>query len=111
LFSKTSIEDYTCTQLYMGKQSHYMKVYGMRMELQGMMMLKDFIHEVGVPYHLHNNNSKMQLSEAWKEVLWKYCISNGMTEPHHSWQNYAEGQISNVKPIMKQLLDRTGASD
>jgi hypothetical protein len=90
---------------------HYTKVYGMRTESKGMMTLIDFIHKVGAPYHHHNDNSKMQTSEAWKEILRKYCISDGMMEPHHPWQNYAEHQMSGTKPMTKQLLDRTAAPD
>ena len=36
-----------------------MKAYGLKSESQGFEALKDFIREVGAPYHIMNDNSKM----------------------------------------------------
>ena len=106
--SKKSIEGYTCAQLFVGKSSKYTKVYGMHQEAQGIDALQDFIRDVGAPYNIHSDNSKMQTSNAWKDVLRHYNISQTTTEPYHPQQNYAERRIQDVKALTKQMLDRAG---
>ena len=81
--SKKSIEGYTCAQLFVGKSSKYTAVYGMRSEDQGTEALQDFIRDVGAPYNIHSDNSKMQTSNAWKDILRQYNISQTTTEPYH----------------------------
>jgi len=58
--SVKAIRGYTCAQVYWGFLSHYINVYGMRMESDGPCSLNDFAREEGVPAILHSNNSKMQ---------------------------------------------------
>ena len=83
----------------------------MRTESQGTTTLQDFIRDVGAPYHMHNDNSKMQTSKAWKDILRQYNISASTTEPHHPWQNYAERKIQDIKSLSKIMMDRTGAPE
>ena len=97
-FSSTKgIGGETCAQLFVGKSSLFTKVYGMSTESQGDKALKDFISEVGAPYHIHSDNAQMERSKAWKDILRKYNISSSTTEPHHPWQNPAERRIQECK--------------
>ena len=109
--SVKSLEGYTCAQLFVGKESKYTKVYGMRTESQGCDTLQDFIRDVGSPYNIHNNNSKMQTSKVWHEILRTYNITQTTTEPYSPWQNFAERRIQDIKTLSKKLLDYGGADD
>ena len=91
--SVTSIGGFTCAQLFSGKDSMFTKVYGMSTEAEGVVALETFVAEVGAPYHIISDNAKMQIGDAWKQVLRKYNISASTTEPHHPHQNPAERRI------------------
>ena len=83
----------------------------MRSEDQGVESLQDFIRDVGATCNIHSDNSKMQTSNAWKEILRQYNISASTTEPYNPQQNYAERRIQDVKGLSKKMLDRAGAPD
>ena len=73
----------TCAQIFVGSHSTYTAVYPMRNESHGPDILETFITNVEAPYHLMNDNAKMQTSEAWNKILRKYNISSSTTEPYH----------------------------
>ena len=58
---------------------------------------------------IKNDNSKMQTSKAWNQVLRKYNIAEQNTEPQHPHQNKAERRIQDVKRNTSRIMDRTGA--
>jgi len=49
-----------CTQVYWGFLSHYINIYSMKTENEGLRTLDNFAHEEGIPPILRSNNSKMQ---------------------------------------------------
>ena len=68
LFASTiSYEGYKSAQIYVGHKSSRGQLYGMRTESAGPSTLQDFIRDVGAPYHLHNDNAKMETGKAWVE--------------------------------------------
>ena len=54
---------------------------GIWTESEGPSALQDFIWEHGIPSVLHNNNSQMQTSTAWNDILHKYSIKAEHMEP------------------------------
>ena len=54
----------TAVQFFVGTTSHFMQAYGMRDKSEGVGALELFIRETGAPYHITNDNSKMQTSKA-----------------------------------------------
>ena len=110
--SVTSLGDnYTCAQLFFGHESYFTKVIGMTTESEGCDALETFIAEVGAPFHIMNDNAKMETRKTWKAILRKYNISASTTEPYHPHQNRSERQIQEVKKITTRLMDHTSAPD
>lgn len=97
----------TCAQIFVGAHSTYTAVYPMRNESHGPEILETFIANVGAPYHLMNDNAKMQTSEAWNKILRKYNISSSTTEPYHPWQNRSERRIQDVKRMSNRIMIHT----
>ena len=97
----------TCAQIFVGTHSIYTAVYPMKSESHGPDVLETFIANVGAPYHLMNDNEKMQTSEAWKKILNKYNISSTTSEPYHPWQNRAERRIQDVKRMCNKIMIHT----
>ena len=95
MFSSVSSlgDKFTCAQIFYGSKSHFTKVIGMTTESEGPEALETFIAEVGAPFHIINDNAKMETSKAWKAILRKYNISASTTEPYHPHQNRSERQI------------------
>ena len=91
------------------RDSHYTTVYGIHWESEGDVSLQQFITNEVCPYGMHNDNSKMQTSQAWKKMLNIYGIIASTTEPHHPNQNPVEGQIGTVKSQAELILNLSGA--
>jgi hypothetical protein len=108
--SEKSIEGYNCAQLYAGKSSRLLALYGMRSENQMPETLEDFVREVGAPKGLLSDNAKSETSKEVKRIQRKYTIQDSQTEPHHPNQNYAERCIQEVKGTTNLIMDRTGAA-
>ena len=101
----------TCMQVFCGKNSKYCKGYGMKTESDGCDVLETFVAEVGAPYHLMNDNARMETSQAWKRILSKYNISGSATEPNHGHQNPVERRIQDIKKVSRAIMDHTGCPD
>ena len=104
-----ALEGETCFQLYHALKSLFTEVYGMSSESEGSTTLLMYIKERGAPSTLHNDNSKMQTSRAWKEICNQYLIHTTTTEPYHPNQNPAERRIQTVKARTRAVLDASGA--
>ena len=101
----------TCMQIFCGKNSKFCKGYGMKSENEGCDVLETFVAEVGAPYHLMNDNARMETSQAWKRILSKYNISRSSTEPYHAHQNPVERRIQDIKKVTRTIMDHTGSPD
>ena len=69
--------------------------------------MKNFIRKVGAPSGIHSDNSKMQTSKAWKDVLCRYCIDNSKMKPYRPQQNKAKRTIQELKKNVNSLMDCT----
>jgi len=68
MFSKvTSFEGYNCAQVFVGIDSKYRSIHGMKSEKYGPEAILDFFHQEGVPVSLTRGNSKMKSSATWNE--------------------------------------------
>ena len=80
----------------------------MSTESEGPQTLLRFIRFRGAMSCLRNDNSKMQTSNAWNDILDQYSIKSETTEPHHPHQNQVERRIQVVKNKSRALMDYTG---
>ena len=83
----------------------------MKNESEGPTKLKTFVRQIGAPFFLMNDNSKMQTGSKWTEICNDYNIGTGTTEPKHPWQNPAERKIQSVKKAVNRLMDRTNCPE
>ena len=66
---------------------------------------------MGGAHSLLSDNAKSEIGHAVQEILRAYNIKDLQTEPHHPNQNPAEHRIQEVKKLVNQILDHTGAPE
>ena len=71
----------TCAQIFCGMSSYYTWLKGMKTESEGPNAFRDFIRQVGVPFSLRNDNSKMQTGKSFMDICNVYTIGTETTEP------------------------------
>ena len=103
--SESAITGETCDQMVYGLVSKLVFSYGMKTESEGPSKLRTFVREIGAPFSLINDNSKMQTGASWSHICNEFNIGTGTTEPHHPWQNPAERKIGTVKTAINRLMD------
>ncbi|MGH7954638.1 MAG: hypothetical protein ACREOZ_01625, partial [Gloeomargaritales cyanobacterium] len=112
LFSSTkAISGEKCAQLFVGKESTFTQLYGMRQESQMPSTLQDFIRQWGAPDELFSDNSLAQTQNTVHDILRMYNIKDSTTEPNHPNQNPAERRIKEVKSTTNVLMDRTNTPE
>ena len=107
--SEKALGGYTCAQLYVGKESTFTEIYGMKTKNQMPETLKDFIRQWGAPSGLMSDSAKVETSKAIKDILRTYAIKDVQSEPNHQHQNYAERRIQEVKNTSTLIMDRVKA--
>ena len=105
-FKVQSLNLDTCAQLYCNKAG-YIKIYSMKSKSQAHDTLTTFIHEVGVPTHLHSDYAKEIFEGEMAKKMKRYEIRNTLNEPHSPWQNYAEDCIRIVKNWTRSFMQST----
>ena len=98
-----------CAQLYVGKQSNFTKIYGMKTESSFPTTFLDFIRRYGAMKGLRSDNAKTQIQEAIRDIQRNYRIDDWQSAPYQQHQNPAERRIQEVKAFTTMILDRTGA--
>ena len=83
----------TCSQLFLGKETDYMKVYPMRKESHSFQALQDFVRNIGVPKGLKTDNAATEVGHKWTNFCRETRIDTKFTEPHSPWLNYSEHGI------------------
>ena len=104
-----ALEGETCFQLYHALTSLFTEVYGMLTESEGSTTLLMYIKERGALSTLHNDNSKMQTSKAWKDICNQHLIHTTTTEPYHPNQNACERCVQTIKSRVRAIIDTSGA--
>ena len=109
-FKVTSYEGYNHAQIFSGRSSMHVYLVGMISESSGPDALMDFFREIGVPLSIRRDNAKMQASQAWNDLMRRYCSKDEFTEPYNPQQNPAERRWSSLKNAMKRTFQDTGAN-
>ncbi|HEY9708217.1 MAG TPA: hypothetical protein V6D48_08435 [Oculatellaceae cyanobacterium] len=107
--SEKALGGITCAQLYVGKESTFTEIYGMKTKNQMPETLQDFIRQWGAPSGLMSDSAKVETSKQIKEILRMYAIKDMQSEPNHQHQNYAERRIQEVKSTSTIILDQVKA--
>ena len=68
-----------------------------------------FIREHGIPRDLTSDRAPEELHGEWGRVIKQYHITQSTTEPASPWQNRAEGEIGELKKLIRRALRHSGA--
>jgi hypothetical protein len=86
--TRKDISGATCCQVFYGKESHHIDVYGLRTKRDGPDAYDDFLRHQGVPQAFRSDNAKMHnISAKLKAKFCDHLIGVETTEPHHPQQN------------------------
>ena len=95
----------TCSQLFIGRHTDYMKVYPMRKESHAFRALQDFSRSVGLPRCIKTDNAATETGLQWINFCRDYKVDTAYTEPRSPWQNYAEHGIGDLGRMVKRCMD------
>jgi len=93
----------TCSQLFIGKRTDYMKVYPLKKELHSFTALQEFTRKVGILRGIKTDNATTETGLKWTIFCRENKIDTTFTEPHSPWQNYSEHGIGNIYRMMKDV--------
>ena len=99
----------TCAQLFVGRDSLVVDVYGMKTEKQFINTLQDNVKSRGAPTRLLSDSAMVETSARVKDYLRYLIIGVWNSEPYQQQQNFAERQYQRVKGLVNLLLDRCGS--
>ena len=85
----------------------YVKAVPMTLKSEAGYALKEFIHDLGIPKHIHTDDAKELTMGTWKRVCQDHGIIMSNTEPHSPWQNRTEGAIKEIKRHTQRFMSRT----
>ena len=107
--TKRSASGDTCSQMFIGKSTDYMKVYPMKKESHSFKALQDFTRQVGIPRAIKTDNASTEVGENWTNHCRTYRIDTSYTEPYSPWQNYAEHGIGDLGRMVSRCMEKFGA--
>ena len=84
-------------QIFVGRKSLVVDVYGMSTSAQMVNTLEDVIRHRGAPDKLISDSASDETSQRVKEILRALCIDDWQSEPHYQHQNFAEHRWNHVK--------------
>ena len=99
----------TCAQIFVGRESLVVDVYGMKTEKQFVNTLQDNVRSRGAPTRLLSDSAKVETSARVKDYLRYLIIGVWNSEPYQQQQNFTERQYQRVKGLVNLLLDRCGS--
>ena len=112
LFSDvTSVEGYTCSQVFFGCSSRIVEVYGMKSKSEFPDVYADFMREIGIPHTLRRDNALEEDSFKVRQMNRENIVMDEYTEPKYPQQNPADvNGVKMIKERSSQLMDRVIAS-
>ena len=95
----------TCSQIFIGKKTDFMKVYPMKKESHSFRALQDFSRNVGLPVGIKTDNATTETGQKWTNFCRDYKVDTTYTEPRSPWQNYAEHGIGDLGRMVKRCME------
>ena len=99
----------TSAQIYVGLQSLYTSIYGMKSDKEFVNTLQDTIRKHGAMDKLISDRAQLEVSNKVLDILRNFYIGDWQSKPYYEHQNPAERRYQNVKHTANVVLDRTGA--
>ena len=111
VFSNTPAIDNgaTCAQIFVGRNSLFADVYGMKSDAEFAKALEDVIRRRGAMDLLISDKAQAEISDLVTNLLRAYVIDSWQSEPEHQNQNYFERCYQTIKTYVNRIMDRTGS--
>jgi hypothetical protein len=108
VFSDTPAVDdgSTCAQLFVGRDSLFCDVFGMKSDTDFPKALEDVIWCRGAMDLLISDRAQAEVSELVLEILRAYIIDVWQSEADHQHQNFCERRYQTIKTYVNQIMDR-----
>ena len=65
--SVKSNQGHTCSQIFLGKKTHYMSVHPLKKDSHSFVALQDFGRKVGLPNTIKTDNAKTEIGNKWTQ--------------------------------------------
>jgi hypothetical protein len=105
----TAVGGFNCAQIFVGRNSHVIDVYGMHSSDEFVNTLEDVIRHRGAMDKLISDRAQVEISKRVLDILRALVISDWQSEPYYQHQNFAERQWQDLKRICHVIMDRSGA--
>ena len=99
----------TCAQFFVGTESKYVEVYGMKTSAHFIRTLWDTIRRCGAMDVLISDRAEVEISNKVHDILRHLCIRDWQSEPHQQNQNPAERRYKDVKFNTQRVMNLSGA--
>jgi hypothetical protein len=99
----------TQAQIFVGRKSLVVDVYGMKRDGDFVKTLQDQIRKRGAMSQLISDQGRNQISNLVKDVLRAYCIDDWQSEAYFQHQNFAEHRWNHIKRLTHWLMKCKGA--
>ena len=99
----------TCAQIFVGRWTRFMSVYGCTTDGQFAGTLADEIRKRGAMTTLISDRARAEISKKVVDILRSFMIDDWQSEPHHQEQNYCERMYQELKKFTNWVLNRSGA--
>ena len=99
----------TCAQIFVGHDTLFTRVHGMKSEKDFVNVLMDTIRSDGAMDKLISDRAQVEISNKVLDILRNLVIGDWQSKPYYENQNPAERRYQQVKHMANMLLDRTGA--
>ena len=104
---KTSM-GHTCSQFFVGTDTHRWYVQPLKKESHNLTELQDFSRNLGLPLFVKSDCAQSEIGEKWTEHCRDHCIGMLTSEPGHPWQNPAEKRIGTLGNMVTANMRATG---
>ena len=95
----------TMAQIYVGRKSLVIDVYGMSSTKEFVNTLEDTIRKRGAMDKLISDSAKVEISQRVKDVLRAFCIDDWQSEPYYQHQNFAEHRWKFLKRNVQWIMN------
>lgn len=104
--SENTNDGNTCSQMFIGRNSDFMRIYLMKTESHCGEALQDFGREIGVPRAIKSDNARSETGYDWTKWCRTYRVKSSTTEPHSPWQNKSERGIADLSRMVKRIMKK-----
>jgi len=99
----------TSAQFFVGTQTKFVEVYGLKSDSHFIKTLWDTIRRYGAMDVLVSDRAQLEISNKVHDVLRHLCIKDRQSEPHQQNQNPAERRYKDVKFNAQRVMNLSGA--